>query len=97
MREREVIETKFDWEGRAIRLSYTPRQYGVIDHVAICAEGEEPLPITETGYKSHYFGPVEPSLSINEVVHMVVDWLNREARKPVWKTHVEASRQGSLF
>lgn len=97
MRKRETIESSLVWEGRLIRLFYTPRHYGVIDHVAIRSEDGEPLPITETGYKSHYFGPVEPILAINEVSDMVIEWLNKDAQSKAWKSHVEESRQGRLF
>ncbi len=97
MRNGETIDINITWEGRSIRLSYTPRQYGVIDHVAICAEDDQPIPISDTGYRSHYFGPMDPVLEIDEVITLVTDWLNKEAQSKQWKAYVEASRQGSLF
>ena len=85
------------WEGRLIRLSYTPRQWKVIDHLEIRADDGEPLPITETGYRSHHFGPMEPALTMSEVEEMLIDWLDKEARTKCWKNYVEQSRQLSLF
>lgn len=93
----EPFTTTLNWEGRDVRLSYEPRRWSVIDHVEIRSADEEPLPITGTGYKSHFFGPVEPPLTIAEVQQMVVDWLDKEAAKPEWKKHLEQSRQLSLF
>lgn len=86
-----------DWEGRSIRLSYVARYCGVIDHVEIRAEDGAPLPITETGYKSKFFGPIEPPMSMDEVVTQVRDWLDGEASKPKWQAYCQASRQLSLF
>lgn len=91
------IETTFEWEGRTIRLSYTPRRWTVIDHVEIVASDREPLPITETGYKSHFFGPVEPEMAIEEVTEFVVNWLNEYAQSRKWQDFLEQSKQLSLF
>ena len=85
------------WEGREIRLSYTPRQWDVIDHVEIRAEDGAPLPFTGTGYRSHFFGPVDPSLTMDEIEAMVRDWLDTEAAKPEWQNYLLNSRQLSLF
>lgn len=93
----KTIDHTISWEGRDIRLSYSPRLFNVIDHVEIRSVDGEPLPITGTGYRSHYFGPVEPVLSIEDVATMVFDWLSEEAATKTWKAHVEASRQGELF
>ena len=90
-------QSEIIWEGRLIRLSYTPRQWKVIDHLEIRSDDGEPLPITNSGYRSHHFGPMEPSLTMNEVKEMLIDWLNREAQSPAWKSYIEQSRQLSLF
>ena len=85
------------WEGRSIRLSYTPRYCDAIDHVEITAEDRQPLPVTETGYRSHFFGPVTPALTIDDVEHMVVAWLDGEAKGKSWQDYVCRARQLSLF
>jgi len=72
----------FAWESRDIRLSYTARRWAQIDHVEIRAEDGMPLPITGTGYKSHFFGPVEPALTIDEVQAMITAWLDIDAARP---------------
>jgi len=91
------VETTIEWEGRSIRLSYQPRYCEVIDHIEIFAENREPLPITETGYRSHFFGPVVPELTIEEVTEFVINWLNEEAKSRAWQDYVRQSRQLSLF
>lgn len=86
-----------EWEGRILRLSYKPRYLGMIDHVEVRSDDGAPLPITETGYRSHFFGPVEPVMTIEEVRQMVIDWLNSEAAKPEWQAHLADSQQLTLF
>lgn len=93
-------ETIFTWEGRSIRLSYSPRWSDTnhaIDHVEVQTLDGNPLPITETGYRSHFFGPVEPALSLAEVQDMVIAWIDKDAASPTWKRQQLASQQLSLF
>lgn len=95
--DRECGDRIIQWDGRDIRLSYEPRRWSVIDHLAIQSVDGEPMPISETGYKSHYFGPCDPILSMDEVIDMVREWMDEEATKPAWKNYVIQSRQLSLF
>ena len=69
----------------------------MIDHVEIKADDGDPLPITETGYRSHFFGPVDPVLTMDEIETMVRKWLDTEAAKPAWQEHVLRTQQLSLF
>ena len=90
-------EITIEWESRTIRLSYMPRYLGLIDHVEIRSEDGDPLPITETGYKSYFFGPVEPSMTADEIAQMVIAWLDKDACSKEWRDYMNASRQLSLF
>lgn len=47
---------RFKWQGIEIEAIYWPRRWGVIAHLEIRSIQPEraPLPITETGYKSHF-------------------------------------------
>jgi len=92
-----IIKTTIEWEGRAIRLSYHPLKWGSIDHLELRVDNNEPIPITETGYRSHFFGPVTPSLSVDEVTDMVRNWLEKEAKSQSWVKAEAARRQLSLF
>lgn len=91
------IDITFEWEGRAIRLSYHPRYLDMFDHIEIRSVDGGPLPITETGYKSHFFGPVDPLLSNDEVVEMITRWLEKEAGSISWQNYLQQSKQLSLF
>ncbi len=54
------------------------------------------LPITETGYKSHFIpcGSVE---AFGGPIACVQAWLDHEAQSPVWAELAAASKQMSLF
>ena len=87
------------WNDIEIEVTYWPLKWNTISHLEVrtIAPERAPLPITETGYRSHFFQPFDTSLSEIEVVAMVREWIEGEARKPEWKNAVEASRQGELF
>ena len=93
----EPQECVFTWQNRSVRLIYEPRRWSVIDHVTIQSEDGDPLPITETGFKSHYVGSYDPALTIDEVQAKVIDWLNAEAKSKQWQTYLAKSRQLPLF
>lgn len=90
---------RFVWQGIEIEATYTPSKWGVIAHLAIRSIKPEraPLPITGTGYLSHFHpcGTVE-ALG-GDVVAQLTAWLDEEAAKPEWRAHVERGRQGELF
>lgn len=85
------------WVGRDIRLSYTPRWATQIDHVEMHALDGAALPVTETGYRSHFFGPVDPILMMEVVETMMRDWMDSEAAKPAWQEYLNVAQQLSLF
>ena len=91
---------RFIWQGIEIEATYTPRYYGgFVAHLAIrsiAPEGAR-LPITETGYRSHFHRPGTIEAQGGDVVAQVMAWLDGEAAKPVWRAYVDASRQMSLF
>ena len=90
---------RFTWRGIGIEAIYDPDKWGIIAHLeirSIMPEGA-PLPMTETGYKSHFHPVGTVEASGGDVVAQVIAWLNAEAAKPDWKQFVETDRQGSLF
>lgn len=92
---------KIHWQGIEIEACYKPRDFGgSIAHLEIKSTNppRAPLPMTETGYKSHFhpIGTIE-KLYDGDVVACVVDWLDKEAKFKVWADYVETSRQGELF
>lgn len=63
-------------------------------HIELRAE--EKLPVTETGYRSHFIHQDEFALFEN-VTCFVEQWLDTAANSPGWIKHKEESRQLSLF
>ncbi len=92
---------KMTWQGIEIEARYDP-QYceSIVAHLEIQSVNPERarLPMTETGYRSHFhgIGTIERDYA-GDVIACVEDWLEKEAQSKDWKTYVEASRQGSLF
>ncbi|MFL9841729.1 hypothetical protein ABS767_12205 [Sphingomonas sp. ST-64] len=89
----------FAWQGIEIQVIYTQRKWDVIDHLEIRSIASEraPLPITTTGYRSHFMQPGTVEAHGGDVVAQVIAWLDEEAAKPEWRAFVEASRQSDLF
>lgn len=70
----------------------------VTQHIEIQTEGKRILPITETGYRSHFMNGAEALAAFNhDPVEFVLHWLDEAAKDPAWKRREEADRQGSLF
>ncbi|MEQ6334716.1 hypothetical protein [Sphingobium sp. MK2] len=91
---------RFVWQDIGIEASYTPLKWNVIAHLVI--RSVEPrgaaLPITATGYRSHFHRPGTIEALGGDVVAQVIAWLDEEAAtNPEWRAYVEASKQGDLF
>lgn len=91
---------RFTWQGIEIEVVYTPRKGGgIIAHLDIRSVKPEraPLPITSTGYLSHFheLGTIEARGG--DVVGQLMAWLDEEAANPEWQAHQEADKQGTLF
>ena len=48
-------------------------------HLEIRSENGEPLPITTTGYRSHFFLTDKPP-NMEEIIAFVTQWLNKEEK-----------------
>lgn len=102
-RRREHHETV--WNGITIEISYEPdwlncsrdsgRDRAYLEIRAIAPE-RAMLPISETGYRSH-FTSAETVESYGGAVAFVLAWLDEEAATPAWRRHAEAARQFALF
>ena len=94
------------WNGIRIEILYRPdaspafrRSYGQpLDHLEIrsLAPEREPLPITETGYLSHF--------TARNVIEegggpaaLVLAWLDHYAQSPVWQAQHITRQQLDLF
>lgn len=79
------------WHGIALTITFTPNWLKLADHIEIETDGGTPLPVTETGYRSHFIptGTVE---SYGGAVAFVTSWLDAEATRTGW-----SGAQLSLF
>jgi phage head maturation protease len=70
----------------------------VTQHIEVRSQEKRILPITETGYRSHFMNGAEALAEFeNDPVAFVMWWLDEAAQDPTWKRKEEEDRQGSLF
>lgn len=98
-----TIETYcIDWEGIALSVRWTPNWLNMdargydIAHLEPLSDDCVPLPMTETGYRSH-FTSREVVDAEGGPVSFARKWLDLEAMSSDWKRQVEASKQLALF
>ena len=101
--KRPIEHFDYSWRGIRIRIAYSPDEDGSLDNfyhysrleVASDRKGS-PLPITETGYRSHTVpgGTIEAA---GGPVAYVVAWLDSAARSSQWKATERDLRQWCLF
>ena len=100
----EKREFTFVWEGIAIDVAYTPdyspafgKIYGwTLAHLSIKRQGKGQIPISETGYKSHFTN----AANIEEMggpETYVQEWLNEEKSSEAWQSYIAKARQLTLF
>lgn len=65
-------------------------------HLEIKSEGKARLPITETGYKSHFIAATVIE-EYGGAEKYVCDWLEEKSKSKVWKDYWRKSKQLSLF
>jgi len=91
------------WSGIAIEIRYEPHWLSMdIGHdtahleIESIAPERAHLPITETGYRSHFTSP-ETVTAYGGPVAFVEMWLTEESRSPAWRVQEQPARQLSLF
>jgi hypothetical protein len=99
------IETfQIIWNGIAIEIRWEPHWLNLSSlghdtaHLEIESIAPEcaPLPITETGYRSH-FTSVEVVAAYGGPVAYVEAWLETESQAPDWRRNEQERRQLTLF
>ncbi|MDO9223587.1 MAG: hypothetical protein Q7U20_07735 [Caulobacter sp.] len=89
-----------DWQGIALSVTFEARwlnsESANIAHLQVKSVGRIPLPITETGYRSHFL-PADEVAAAGGAVAYVLAWLNHAATAPEWRARPEAMGQLSLF
>lgn len=98
--DRNIETFAIDWQGIALLVSYEVRwlnsEAANIAHLQIESVSRERLPITETGYRSHFVPANEIDQAGGPVAYAVA-WLDYMARSKEWKAYADASAQLSLF
>jgi hypothetical protein len=99
------VRFEIDWRdpvaGVSVRIRVThSRDYlgQGQDHIEVesLAPKKAPLPITETGYRSHFIGPLD-LVNTGGPVTFVTAWLDREAKGKDSQKRVAIRQQGDLF
>lgn len=65
-------------------------------HLEIKSEDRVRLPITETGYKSHFIAATEIK-EYGGAEKYVTDWLEEKSKSKDWQNYWRSSKQLSLF
>ena len=90
---------KLVWRDIVCRIRHTPdylsRGWNHIEIMAVKPKGA-PLPIIETGYRSHLLGHDELQRA-GGPVRFFLDWIEREAASKQWSKAEFKWRQGDLF
>lgn len=92
---------KVSWQNIDIEVRYCPN-WSVGDdscgfaHLEIISEDRQKLPITGTGYKSHFLPPEEIT-AFGGAIDYALAWLNEAGTSEPWLKHIENQRQGCLF
>ena len=98
--ENTIITDMMEWEGITLSVS-SERDYASMSgltHLSIhvLEPSTSKLPITETGYRSHFISEVEVE-ELGGPLGYVRAWLDAEAATPEWRAAQQTAQQMSLF
>ena len=100
-----IFVQRIDWHGITVEISYEHNWLNMAAHTGAAmahltlqsvAPENAPLPMTETGYRSH-FVPASDVTEMGGPVTYARAWLDSEAASKIWKDQQEAARQLSFF
>lgn len=96
----KTINVILHWQEIEIEITYKPQwsKSPKVSHLELCSITPEraPLPVTETGYRSHFFYSEEIH-SEAEIKRMVTDWLDEEAQSREWKAYQAEMKNQQLI
>ena len=95
---------RFEWNGILLEITYEPQWLPPqilgedMAHIQVQSiyPTDAPLPITETGYRSHFIAASAIAAAGGPVAYVDV-WLAAESQAPEWRQREQASRQFSLL
>ncbi len=94
-----MTTSSITWDGITVAIRYYQPSYGKLTghwHLEVKAEGKAPLPITETGYRSHFCNPSDIEAAGGPETY-VEAWLDYAARQSDWIEARAARQQLTLF
>ena len=90
---------RLEWRGVTARVRHTPnylsKGWSHIELIVLTPKAA-PLPITQTGYLSHFLDAELLAMS-GGPVRFFLDWIEREAKSKSWASAEFKWRQGDLF
>jgi len=103
-KERNIETFTADWNGIGVQITWEPSWLSLdtlrYDTAHLQVESilpeRVPLPITETGYRSHFTSP-QTVAALGGPVAFVIAWLDEESHTEEWREREQAARQLSLF
>jgi hypothetical protein len=95
---------RFEWNGVLLEITYAPQWLppGILGedlaHLQVRSlyPTDAPLPITETGYRSHFIAASAIAAAGGPVAYVDV-WLTVESDTPAWQARELTARQFALF
>lgn len=91
-----VTELHVVWRDIGLIVRCTPQRFTDHDHIEIESDDRVRLPITETGYRSHFL-LAEEWAEFGDPVGFVMAWLDDAAGTDEWRAYEAERRQLSLF
>ena len=71
------------WRNVQIEITFTPDAFCMVDHIELRIGNKALLPVTETGYRSHFMN--KGTVAAHGVVlAFVTAWLDHEAKRTSW-------------
>lgn len=90
------------WEGIALQITWCPgwfqsKHVGYsVAHLEVRSKTGEPLPISNTGYRSHFL-PREAVEEYGGPVQYVAAWLTHEGANAEWQKYIQERKQYTLL
>lgn len=92
------------WNNIAITIDYVPNYSNsvkeltgeTLSHLEVRSVNKQKLPITETGYRSHFTSKKEIDI-FDGAEQYILAWLNQESHSKEWQDYMLSSQQLRLF
>ena len=89
-----------EWQGIGVEVRWAAQWISStvypVAHLELVSDRRVKLPVTETGYRSHFTNR-EIVEDHGGPVAFAIAWLDHEAKSDAWKRYIDASKQLILF